>query len=44
MERIQENRPIERSYAEPKFSLADSVTGEKSKMIKQHQFKRIMSL
>lgn len=31
MERIQENRPIERSSAEPKFSLADSPTETKSK-------------
>lgn len=40
MERMQQNRPIERSSAEPKFSLADSP--KETKSIKQHQFKGIM--
>ena len=42
MERIQQNRPVERSSAEPKFSLADSPAETKAK-IKQHHFERIMS-
>lgn len=40
MERMQQNRPMERGSAEPKFSLA-VLLREKAK-IKQNQFKGIM--